>query len=76
MRYKLGTVLFIFALALPIAPASADNRPCQGDNACQGRQKKGCAEATAQCSDDDLNGNRVIVCLPQSECRFEGEQPA
>jgi hypothetical protein len=48
-----------------------DNRPCQGDNACQGRQKKGCAEATAPCSDDDKV--TVVVCAQPDSCRFEGE---
>lgn len=49
-----------------------DNRPCEGD--CSGRQKKGCAEARADCQDNDLNGNDVTVCLPQSHCEFHGKE--
>jgi hypothetical protein len=51
--------------------APMDNRPCQGDNACQGRQKKGCAEATAPCSDDDKV--TVVICAQPNSCRFEKE---
>lgn len=49
-----------------------DNQPCEGDNACQGRQKKGCAEASAPCSDDDKV--TVIVCTPESNCSFGGRE--
>jgi hypothetical protein len=52
------------------AMAPMDNEPCSGEGACQGRQKRGCAEAQAPCSDDD---NIVIIICPQpGSCDFSG----
>jgi hypothetical protein len=48
-----------------------DNRPCEGDNACQGRQKKGCAEAQGPCEDND--NVQLIICAQPDSCRFEGQ---
>jgi hypothetical protein len=50
-----------------------ENRPCEGD--CSGKQGS-CRDSGDNCSDDDLNGNRVIVCLPESNCSFNKEGQA
>lgn len=50
--------------------AMADNAPCRGGD-CSGRGGD-CRDTQGPCSDDDLNGNRVIVCLPESHCTFGG----
>lgn len=67
--------VMIVGLTLSLATSAyADNRPCEGD--CSGRQKRGCAEAQANCEDNDLNGNDVTVCLPQSTCNFDQKESA
>lgn len=73
--------LLIFAFCLSLGDGemgdeqswarTEDNRPCEGDNACQGRQKKGCAESSGHCEDND--DVRLFLCLPESTCEFHGE---
>lgn len=69
---RIPTILASFMFILTAAtPVLADNRPCEGDNACQGRQKKGCAEATAPCEDND--NVQIIICPQPGSCEFKGE---
>jgi hypothetical protein len=71
MRRRIGAGLALtFLFWVAPCPAHADNNPCRGGD-CHGEQGN-CRETQAPCSDDDFNGNRVIVCLPESNCSFEG----
>lgn len=71
VRTPLAVVALVVAglLALVPGPARADNSPCEGD--CSGRQKRGCAEAQAECSDDDQV--TVIVCTQPDSCSFHSQ---
>jgi hypothetical protein len=55
--------------SLVVGQVPVDNEPCRGDGACQGRQKRGCAEASAPCSDDD--NVVVVICVHPDSCRFD-----